>query len=262
MRINKLINCLIFSSLLFFSLSADGNGKKSEYYQLTVYYFTDAAQEKIIDQYLEKAYLPVLHRKGFHTVGVFKPIANDTAATKIIYVLIPFSSLEQAKDLPAQLLKDREYTEAGKEYLDALYNNPPYRRMENILMQAFALAPTMQLPKLTSPKAERIYELRSYESPSEKLNINKVKMFNEGGEIALFKRLNFNAIFYAEVIAGSHMPNLMYMTCFENRNDRDAHWKAFFESPEWKNLTSMPEYQHNVSKAEVILTESAPYSDY
>jgi hypothetical protein len=262
MRINKLFNRLVFSLLVFISLSAKVKDKKREYYQLTLYYFTDVAQEKIIDQYLEKAYLPALHKKGFQAVGVFKPIANDTANDKITYVLIPFNSLEQAKDLPAQLLKDKEYTEAGKEYLDVSYNNPPYRRIENILMQAFALAPAMQLPKLTSSKTERIYELRSYESPTEKLNINKVKMFNEGGEIALFKRLNFNAIFYAEVIAGSHMPNLMYITSFENKNDRDAHWKAFGESPEWKKLTSMPEYQHNVSKAEVILTKAALYSDY
>ena len=262
MRIKKLFTCLVFSLLLFFSLSVKANDKKREYYQLTVYYFTDAAQEKIIDQYLEKAYLPALHKKGIPFVGVFKPIANDTANAKIIYVLISLNGLEQAKGLPAQLLKDKEYIAAGKEYLDAIYNNPPYLRMENILMQAFALAPMMQLPRLTSSKTERIYELRSYESPTEKLNINKVKMFNEGGEIALFKRLNFNAIFYAEVIAGSHMPNLMYMTSFENKNDRDAHWKAFGESPEWKNLTSMPEYQHNVSKAEVILTKATLYSDY
>lgn len=262
MKINKLFTCFVLILLLFISLSAKVSDKKGEYYQITVYSFADAAQEKIIDQYLEKAYLPALHKKGIQPVGVFKPIANDTANIKIIYVIIPFNSLEQAKDLPAQLLKDKEYTEAGKEYLEALYNNTPYRRMENILMQAFVLAPMMQLPRLTSSKTERIYELRSYESPTEKLNMNKVKMFNEGGEIALFKKLNFNAIFYAEVIAGSHMPNLMYMTSFENRNDRDAHWKAFGESPEWKNLTSMPEYQHNVSKAEVILTKATLYSDY
>jgi hypothetical protein len=159
-------------------------------------------------------------------------------------------------------LKDKDYIETGKEYLEALYSNPPYQRMENILMEAFTMTPVMQLPKLTSPKNERIYELRSYESPTEKLNLNKVRMFNEGGEIALFKRLEFNAIFYAEVISGSHMPNLMYMTSFENKNERDAHWKAFVDSPEWKKLTSMPEYQHNVSKAEVILTKAALYSDY
>ncbi|MES1218427.1 MAG: NIPSNAP family protein, partial [Bacteroidota bacterium] len=194
--------------------------------------------------------------------GVFKPIANDTAVSKIIYVLVPFSSFEKARDLPLELLKDKDYLEAGNEYLNAAAKNPPYKRMENILMYAFPLAPAMQLPNLASPLKERIYELRSYESPTEKFNINKVKMFNEGGEIDLFKKLNFNAIFYAEVIAGSKMPNLMYMTSFENREQREAHWKAFGESPEWKSLKAMPEYQDNVSKAEVILTRAAPYSDY
>jgi hypothetical protein len=266
MKINKLV-CLIFTLSIFlvFNAKADPvsyrNGKK-EYYQLTVYRFTDTAQEKTIDRYLEKAYLPALHKMNIRFIGVFKPVANDTAVSKIIYVLIPFSSLEQAKNLPAQLLKDKAYMEAGKEYLDALYSSPPYQRMENILMEAFDLAPAMQVPKLTSSKSERIYELRSYESPTEKLNVNKVKMFNEGGEIALFKRLGFNAIFYAEVIAGSHMPNLMYMTSFENKNERDAHWKTFGENSQWKNLSSLPEYQHNVSKAEIILTKAALYSDY
>ncbi len=37
-------------------------------------------------------------------------------------------------------------------------------------------------------------------------------MFNEGGEIELFKELNFNAAFYGEVITGSRMPNFYYLT--------------------------------------------------
>ena len=87
-------------------------------------------------------------------------------------------------------------------------------------------------------------------------------MFNEGGEVALFKRLNFNAVFYSEVVAGSRMPNLMYMTTFENRADRDAHWKAFGDDPEWKKLSSMPEYQKNVSKIEIFFLRPTEYSDY
>ena len=87
-------------------------------------------------------------------------------------------------------------------------------------------------------------------------------MFNEGGEVDLFKRLNFNAVFYAEVIAGSSMPNLMYMTSFENKADRDAHWKTFVDDAEWKKLSGDPMYQHNVSKADIVLMRAAEYSDY
>ena len=87
-------------------------------------------------------------------------------------------------------------------------------------------------------------------------------MFNEGGEIKLFKRLNFNAAFYGAVIAGSHMPNLMYMTTFNNKQDRDEHWKAFSSSPEWKALTADEQYQHNVSKNDTRFLHPVAFSDF
>jgi hypothetical protein len=87
-------------------------------------------------------------------------------------------------------------------------------------------------------------------------------MFNEGGEVALFKRLNFNAVFYGDVIAGSRMPNLMYMTSFENMTERDAHWKTFSDDPEWKALSSRTEYQNNVSKIDINLLRATDYSDF
>ena len=120
----------------------------------------------------------------------------------------------------------------------------------------------MESPALSNPLSERIYELRSYEGPTEKRYENKVKMFNDGDEIGLFKRLNFNAVFYGEVLAGSHMPNLMYMTTFENKQDRDEHWKAFSADPQWAKLKVDPQYQNNVSKNVQIFLRPTEYSDY
>jgi len=96
--------------------------------------------------------------------------------------------------------------------------------------------PALSASKLLSPKNERVYELRSYESGSYKIYRNKVHMFNEGGEIDLFDRLGFNAVFYGDVIYGAKMPNLMYMTSFENKKARDEHWAAFGKDPAWKTL--------------------------
>lgn len=249
------------SSLIFFSFLSNGQ-KTREFYQLTVYHFNSSAQENTIDTYLKDAYMPALRKKGIKNIGVFKPITNDTAVDKRIYVLLPLKTIHQIVDISDQLSKDKQFLEVGKLYIDAEYKTPPYVRMENILLRAFPLAPVMNVPKLTGPKNERIYELRSYEGPTEKYYMNKVEMFNKGGEIALFKRLNFNGIFYGEVIAGSRMPNLMYMTSFENREDRDTHWKTFGADPEWKKISAMPEYQNNVSRNETILMHAADYSDY
>lgn len=252
-----------FLLLVLFGISAaQAQSVEREYYELTVYHFTKPEQEKAIDGYLQQALLPALHRMGIPNVGVFKPITNDTAADKTIYCLVPVPSLAFAAALPEKLENDKAYTNDRSAFWEAPWDKPAFSRREQSYLKAFAFAPKLQLPSLSSPKADHIYEFRSYESASEKLYRNKVHMFNEGGEIPLFKRLGFNAIFYAEVLAGSRMPNLVYMTSFENREERERHWKTFSADPEWKQLSSMPFYQKNVSKADIILMKAAPYSDY
>ncbi len=250
-------------SIIYLTTASAQSGKSSrEFYEIKLYHFTTTAQEEILDQYLSEAYIPALHKAGVKSIGAFKPLGNDTAADKRLYVLIPLRSMEQLLTLPQQLQKDAGYTSAAKAYADAVYNNSPYTRMESIILRAFRLAPQSAIPRLKSSKEERVYELRSYESPTEKLYWNKVQMFNEGGEISLFKRLGFNAVFYGEVIAGSRMPNLMYMTSFENLADRNAHWQTFRDDAEWKQLSAKPEYKNNVSGNETILTRPTAYSDY
>jgi len=231
-------------------------------YQLTVFHYKDSVQEHTLDAYLEQALIPALHRLKYSKVGVFKSWTNDTSALKKIYVLVAGKSVDELNGVKDKLAKDAVYLDKGKMYLDAVYTSAPYYRMETIYLKAFSMAPELTVPSLKGPKSERVYELRSYESATEKIFRNKVHMFNEGGEIALFKHLNFNAAFYSEVIAGSKMPNLMYMTCFENMADRDAHWKSFGNDPEWKRLSSLPEYQHNVSAIEKSFLRPVEYSDY
>ena len=233
-----------------------------EFYQLTVYHFKTAAQEQLIDGYLQNALLPALHKLNMNNVGVFKAWANDTVADKMFYVFITIKSLDQLAALPAKLNADAAYQTAGTSYLNSIYTAPAYVRMENILLHAFPLAPKMQVPQLQAANKNRVYELRSYESTSEKIFANKVQMFNQGGEIDFFKRLNFNAVFYSEVIAGSKMPNLMYMTTFNSMADRDAHWKLFVDDPFWKTLSAMPEYQNNVSRNDITFLQPTAYSDF
>jgi hypothetical protein len=249
-----------FASIL---LSWQNNKKKErEFHQLTVYHFSTAAQEKMLDTYFQNALVPALHRAGIKNVGVFKSWANDTIVDKLAYVFIPLRSLDDLVKIREQLKKDQQYNSTAAGFLDADYKNPAYKRTENIVLRAFELAPQMQLPSLQSPKKNRVYELRSYESPTEKKLESKVKMFNQGDEIGLFRRLNFNAVFYSEVVAGSKMPNLMYMTCFENRQERDDHWKAFFGDTAWKKLSAMEEYKNNVSRAEISFLYPTDYSDF
>lgn len=249
---------MIGISLLLTSIKSFSN----DIYDITVYHFKDTQQESIIDNYLQNAFIPAAHRAGKVNIGVFKPISNDTSADKKIYMIVTYRSFEEIVALQKLLSIDMVYNQAGKDYITASYKTPPYARMENIIMVAFDKAPYMMRPVLTSDKKDHIYELRSYESATEAYHTNKLKMFNQGDEVGIFKSINANAVFYADVISGDKMPNLMYLTCYENMADRDAHWKAFGDNDKWKQLNAMDEYKNNVSKADIILMHAATYSDY
>lgn len=236
---------------------------KPEYYTLVTYRIKNKTQEDAVDQYLKQVYLPALHRLGVKNIGVFKPVATDTVASgKMIWVLMPFASLNDYEKSMVKLEKDAQLQKDGMAYLNAKHDERPYERIEISLLRAFADMPVMQTPSLTAVRSDRVYELRSYEGPTEKLFKSKVKMFNAGGEIGLFTRLGFNAVFYAEVLSGNRMPNLVYMTTFNNMASRDEHWKAFVADPQWKQLLTIEEYKNTVSKADIWLLTPTEYSDY
>ncbi len=243
-------------------ISAAAKDVSPWFYELRVYRLADAADEGRVETFLKDALLPALHKNGIKSVGVFKPIKEDTINAKRIYVLIPFKSLNEFEKVNDAIQKDAQYQNAGRDYLDASHTDPPYVRIESSLMRAFKFMPAPALPNLKGSKTERVYELRSYEGATEKLYQSKVHMFNEGNEIKLFTKLNFNAIFYAEVLTGNRMPNLVYMTSFENKADRDEHWKVFVADPDWKTMSSLPQYQNTVSKADIFLLNPTAYSDF
>ncbi len=255
----KRLIALILPAFVCLTLSA---APVKDYYQVLVYHFKNAEQEKMIDNYLETAFLPFMHKGGFKNIGVFSPITNDTAADKKIYVFLTLKNPGQVAEWNEKFKKAKPAETSASGFWNSPHTAPPYTRMESILIRAWEMAPKMKLPALKGPKDQHIYELRSYESATDKLYWNKVHMFNEGGEVKLFARLNFNAVFYGDVLAGDRMPNLMYMTCFENMADRETHWKEFGSAPEWKKLISMEEYKNNVSKADIILMKAKSYSDF
>ena len=93
--------------ILFFALLtcfiARGNAADRYYYEIKLYHLKTQQQEDRLDNYLQNAYLPALHRAGIKDVGVFKPVAGDTLG-KRVYVFIPFKSWKQLESLDGQLM--------------------------------------------------------------------------------------------------------------------------------------------------------------
>lgn len=232
-----------------------------DYFQLKIFSYESSEQEALLDNYLGDALLPALHRAGVENIGVFKPIEELNERKDFMIVLTPFKSLEQFEKSAAQLEEDPAYQQAGLAYIDAPHDQPPYTRIESMILRSFSAFPQMALPDLTTPRSERVYELRSYEGATEKLYNLKVEMFNKG-ESDLFVELGFNPVFFCEVLSSAHMPHLMYMTTHGDTTAQKANWDAFVSHPEWDRMKNLDRYQNTVSGMTKYLLYPTAYSDY
>ncbi|SRR6266545_2381748 len=218
-----------------------GQERAAEYYELRRYRLRRGPGQGVVDTYLKTAALPAWQRAGAGPIGVFSVmIGPDSPA---LYVLLVHKSLDAFASLPERVAADAEYEKAAAPYTNAEATAPAFVRIETSLMRSFESIPKLELPFSGGENARRsrIFELRTYESHSEKAAKKKIEMFNRG-EIAIFRRAGLTPVFFGETLAGASMPNLTYMLVYEDMAARDRQWSAFGADPEWKKLSTTPGY--------------------
>lgn len=227
-----------------------------EFYELRVYSLKDATQQKLVEDYLQNAAIPALNKIGSKNIGVFTEVKPE-GQTKI-YVLIAYATIDDFLQANEKLSKDGTYMKAANAYLDAPATAPAYERIEKSLLHGFKGFPKI----VTPPKKERIFELRRYESPSEAAAKKKIEMFNDAGELAIFKRTGLRGVFFGESLTGEQLPNLTYMLTYNDMAEHDQVWKTFIADPEWKKVSGMPEYADAkiISKITAIFLQPAEFS--
>lgn len=230
-----------------------------EFYDLRLYHLKDEAKLKLMDSFLSQAALPAAKRLGLGPIGVFYPVKAEESPT--VYVLLTHKSLESAATTNLRLAEDDQFARDAAEYLKQPAKDPAFLRMENQWMVSFEGMPRLQVPAAARENKPRIFELRTYESPSEAAGWKKIEMFNRG-EIAIFRRTGLNPVFFGETLVGSRLPNLTYMITFADMEEREKNWRAFSADPDWKSMSSNPEYADSaiVSKISNWFLRPAPYS--
>ena len=209
-----------------------------EFYQLRKYALRNGPQLALCQGYFERALIPALGRMGMGPVGAFKlDIGPETPA---YYVLIRSTDAEALVGLDAKLGADAEYVKAAGGFRDAPASAPAFERSERSLLGAFAGWPKLTAPKMVDGKLpKRIFQLRTYESPSQVAHQRKMAMFNEA-EIGIFTRTGLTPVFFADTLYGTRMPCLTYMLTFADTAELTAHWAAFSADAEWKELSHKP----------------------
>ena len=221
------------------SSAALRNDKRvQEYYQLRKYTLRTGPQLVLTQGYFERALIPALNRMGMGPVGAFK--LDIGPETPTYYALIPSTSVEALVALDARLGADAEYVKGAAGFRDAPASAPAFERAERSLLSAFSGWPKLTAPKMVDGKLpKRIFQLRTYESPSQVAHTRKMQMFNEA-EIGIFVRNGLNPVFFADTVFGTQMPCLTYMLTFADMAELTAHWAAFSADAEWKELSHKP----------------------
>jgi hypothetical protein len=228
-----------------------------QYLELRRYHLLPGSRKQLVDDYLQHAAIPAFNRLGINPVGAFNVVYGPSEPT--LYVLLPHPSLESVVTLRQRLADDPEHQRAGAAFLDVAMSEPAFVRVESQLLRAFEQMPRVEAPARQQGKS-RIFELRTYESHSDKAALLKLEMFNKGGEIPIFRRTGLTPVFFGEALVGENLPHLTYMLTFEDMRARDTAWSAFSSDPDWRTLSANPRYADTVSTISDLILRPTGYS--
>jgi hypothetical protein len=210
-----------------------------EYFQIRRYHMQSGPQLKLTESYISNALIPALARRGLGPVGAFR--LDIGPETPTFYVLIPSTSLETLVTVDLLLSQDDKFMKAAEPFWNAPAAAPAFLRMESSLLAAFKGWPHLTPPFAAATKGKRIFQIRTYESPSNQDHIRKIEMFNNG-EFEIFKSAGFHPVFFGDTLIGSQMPNLTYMLSFTDMNMLNEQWDIFRNDPAWKKFSTSPRY--------------------
>jgi hypothetical protein len=247
---------LILSSFLFISSMLMG----VETYELRIYHLASAEAEIQFDAWMKASGLKAMKSAGASKVGVFKPRPLEDAPPHQRFVLMQFDSLTDIQANQAKPFLKTSKNKKAEAFLSGTKKEPSYSRIESSLLTAFPGFKHLVDPK-DNGNENRFFELRIYESSSERLAALKVDMFCGGGEIDIFNEVGLNGVFFGSARIAANFPQLTYMLVHEDQEASDKAWDAFRVSDGWQTLKSIPKYAGTVSKIHKHLLVSLPYSE-
>jgi hypothetical protein len=235
---------------------------KQEFLEVRKYTVKDADKRTQLVDILDKALVPALNRQGLKPVGVLIPKAeaqNETKYALNVFAVIPHKTMESFVSVNTKLVADAEYRKAAAPIFETTSRNPVYTDCETFMLECFATMPTLETPELGP---NRVYQMRLYRSFNIERNAAKINMFESGGELALFRELGLNPIFFGNIVAGTRLPAFIYMVGFASPEKQNEAWQTFGRHPKWIAMRDLPEYRDTATEIDNIVLAPSPGSQF
>ena len=248
-----LMSLLLTSVFIFNSCGVSKGetaGVKKEIYEWRI--FTVTGDETMLDNYFKDALIPAYGRFNI-PVGAFKTSnPKDKNQRYLIFVYPDLSTYDKVRKA---VWEDKAYQDAARSFFEASAPKPVYSDFQTYICEAFDKLPQMRMPD----KSRTVFEYRNYYSPNEDANKRKINMFNVE-EIATFEKVGVNGVCYGEILSGTRMPALIYLTWFKDEESRVKAWADFNKHPDWLEMRNRPQYRNSATNNQSVILAPMPYS--
>ena len=246
----------------FSSASAQETPEKYEYFEIRKFSARSSEQQKRLIGYHNEVLLPGCKRLGIGPIGymVADPELNKPESTELQegYLFIPYRSMDEVTGLRARFAQEADLIAKWHEWRQQTsVQDPGFESMERTLLQFFTSIPRFEVP---TQAADRVFELRFYRSFDAERNAARIRMTEEGREIEIFRKCGINPVFFGNTMFGSFMPNITFMTGYENAAAITKAWDAFFADPDWLKLRNDPEYANSATQIRKVFLRPLPGS--
>jgi hypothetical protein len=214
------------------------------------------SQGSRLSEYVSKAYLPAVARANGGPTLVLE--AQLSEHLPLVTVIDAYASVEEAMGLRARLKADKAFQDAT----DAWQAGPdrPFESLASELLEASDFAPEFA-PRNPPPKSPRIFEMRVYQTHTQKELRGLVERFAEA-EVKILTRAGSQPVLFGTLLFGHDRPNLSWILAFDDMAAREKFAAAFNADPEWIALRkqSLERWGQIPSYRRLTLYRSATYS--
>lgn len=201
----------------------------SSYFEFYYIYMQSGSQTQRMAKWLETGLWPICKKHGFGPIGFFNVDVGPHLPTALI--IFSYPSLTDMEGLWGKLNSDPDYAAA---VADLEKDEPAFYRTEATLLRATPFCPALAATPSDAP-AHKLYELRIYESPTNR-QLGYLHDRFAGGEMEVFYRSGIHPILYADTVFGPNQPNMTYLIPFEDADHREKAWAAFRSDPDWVRI--------------------------
>jgi hypothetical protein len=241
----RLLALLLLFTIVFYSRSTPQ--KNSNLYEMRIYYAHPGKLDDLQKRFRENT-MRIFEKHGMTNLGYWVPL--DNTENKLIYVL-SYPDKEAREKSWKSFSEDPEWKKVQSE---SEANGKLVAKVESIFMKTTDFSPKVK----ADPKdKERVFELRTYTTPSGKLNDLQERFRNH--TVKLFEKHGMKNIAYW--IPTDRENTLIYILAHKSKEAGEKAFEEFRKDPDW--IKAKAESEKNgplTEKVESLYMKATDYS--